>query len=152
MKTPASSEKNEGLLVLYSVSVSEIAQFKSQQWHTINYALLLFAAVIAIASNVSEMECPEVLGLYLLTTAVLLASLYVIRTLFGSIEVRRKRLTHIRTRMSPDFMDCWRYGESEEEVLDNPDEKIKLSWLFYSVLILAAIATFWLLTKLTWYV
>lgn len=141
-------EKDDRYLdVLYSACVQEIISFKSQQWHATNYALLLYGVVIAIAKTVNVESCIEEVVLFLLPILVFGAGWYVVHTLFTSINVRRKRLVQIRTKLPENFMDAWRYGRSVDEVPDNPNEKIKLSWLFYSVLILGLAATLWVLWR-----
>jgi hypothetical protein len=143
------SEEDGDLSILYSASVSEIISFKAQQWHTTNYALLLFAVLVAIAKTTSNLLCLEIVILYMVALTIFGVGVYVIHTLFASLDVRRRRLVHIREKMPEGFREAWRYGESVEKIPDNPDDKIKLSWLFYSVLCLGLIITLWLLTKLT---
>lgn len=141
-------ENNDRCLdVLYGTCVQEIISFKSQQWHVTNYALLLYGVVIAIAKTVNVESCIEETVLCLLPIFVFGAGWYVVHTLFISIDVRRKRLVQIRTKLPESFMDAWRYGKSTDEVPDNPNEKIKLSWLFYSVLTLGLAATLWVLWR-----
>ncbi|MGY8773160.1 hypothetical protein [Spongiibacter tropicus] len=141
-------EKDNGYLdVLYSTCVQEIMSFKSQQWHATNYALLLYGVVIAIAKTVEVESCIEEMMLFLLPVFVFGAGWYVVHTLFISIDVRRRRLSQIRTKLPESFMDAWRYGRSIDEVPDNPNEKIKLSWLFYSVLTLGLAVTLWVLWR-----
>ena len=141
-------EKDNGYLdVLYSTCVQEIMSFKSQQWHATNYALLLYGVVIAIAKTVEVESCIEEMMLFLLPVFVFGAGWYVVHTLFISIDDRRRRLSQIRTKLPESFMDAWRYGRSIDEVPDNPNEKIKLSWLFYSVLTLGLAVTLWVLWR-----
>lgn len=140
-------EENRYLDVLYNTCVQEIISFKGQQWHVTNYALLLYGVVIAIAKMEVIESCIEELVLFLLPIFVFSTGWYVVHTLFTSIDVRRKRLVQIRTKLPDSFMDAWRYGRSVDEVPDNPNEKIKLSWLFYSVLVLGLVATLWVLWR-----
>jgi len=141
-------KSNEYLDILYGACVQEIISFKSQQWHTTNYALLLFGVVIAIAKTVKIESCIEQVILATVPILIFGAGWYVIHTLFLSIDVRRRRLVQIRSQLSDSFMHAWRYGKSIDEVPDNPDEKIKLSWLFYSVLIVGLTATLWVLWRI----
>jgi hypothetical protein len=138
---------NEELSLLYSSCVSEIISFKLQQWHTTNYGLLLYAAITSISQIIKPLGCIEWFLLYVVSASVLGTGLYMIKELFKSIRVRRKRLTEIRKHASDNFMVAWGCGKPRKEIIDNPDEKLKLSWFFYSVFIVGFVATIWFLTR-----
>ncbi len=136
---------DEELSLLYSSCVSEIISFKSQQWHTTNYGILLYVAVISIANLMKPTDCVGCLLIYALPAIILVAGLYMIHTLFESIHTRRKRLTEIRKHASDNFMVAWGCGKSREQVVDDPDQKLKLSWFFYSIFVLGFFITVWVL-------
>jgi hypothetical protein len=137
---------DDELSLLYSSCVSEIISFKSQQWHTTNYGILLYVAVISISKLMRPTGCVEWILLYALPVIILVAGLYMIHTLFDSIHTRRKRLTEIRKHASDNFMVAWGCGKPREQVVDDPDQKLKLSWFLYSIFVLGFLVTVWVLS------
>lgn len=143
----ANKRIDEELGLLYSSCVSEIKSFKSQQWHTTNYGVLLYAAIVSISQTVEPLGCIEWSLLYTIAAVVLGAGLYMIKILFDSIHVRRKRIVEIRKHASDHFMVAWGCGKPRNEIVDDPDKKLKLSWFFNSVFIIGFVATIWILTR-----
>lgn len=96
------------LQLLYTVSVSDIAGFKQQQWAVVNYALLIQAAWVAIARMPQTTQWPA--GAWLLAVLTALTSLVAAFVLFGlqaSIKERRQRLTSVREHFGKPFRDAW---------------------------------------------
>lgn len=138
---------NEELSILYNSCVAEIAGFKSQQWHTTNYGILLYAAVISAAQLAKPTNCLEWVLLYALAVGILAAGIFMILTLFSSIHTRRQRLTEIRKHASDSFMVAWGCGKPREQVVDDPDKKLKLTWFFLGIFFVGFGVTIWLLTR-----
>ena len=109
---------HEELRVLYSACVSEITEFKQQQWRVTNYGFLLYAVIISIASLVKNASSLEFWLLVIAASLILGAGWYVLGLLAQSILVRRKRLTETRSQFTPEFMNAWRYGRTEKEMSD----------------------------------
>lgn len=135
----------ERLQLLYSSCVTEIAGFKQQQWKTTNYAILVYAAIVSIAKTTKPLNEVEWFVLFAGSIAVLVSASFVIKMLAGSIRTRRTRLTKIRKHFRDDFMIAWGCGKPLEEIIDNPNEKSRLDWFFYTILGLGFTATVWLL-------
>ena len=139
---------NDELRLLYTSCVSEIAGFKQQQWQVTNYGLLLFAAVASIPKVVTKLTQLEFFVLYAAAFAVLSAGWYVLGLFAASIQVRRGRLTEIRTKhFTEEFKAAWRYGKTEAEVPDAPSEKTSLLWFFRAVFLVGFGAVCWLLSR-----
>lgn len=147
MNSNGAKEMSEELRLLYSSCVTELIGFKSQQWHTTNYGILLFAAVISISELIKPTRCFEWVALYTASIIIFGTGWYIISTLFGSIFERRVRLSEIRKKASDDFMICWSGGTPRPQIVDNPNEKIKLGWFFYGVFVLGFSVTMWLLIR-----
>jgi hypothetical protein len=137
----------EQLRLLYSSCVSEIGSYKEQQWKTTNYALLVYAAIVSIAKTTDTLSNVEWLVLFVATVAVLLFGVIIINMLANSIQARRTRLTEVRKHFADEFMIAWSGGKPLNAIVDDPNEKSRLDWFFYSVLGLGCAATVWLLAR-----
>ena len=139
---------NDELRLLYASCVSEIAAFKQQQWQVTNYGLLLFAAVASMPKLVAKLTQLEFFLLYAAAFVVLSAGWYVLGLFSESIQVRRGRLTEIRTKhFTEEFKAAWRYGKSEVQITDEPAEKTNLLWFFRAVYVVGFGAVCWLLSR-----
>lgn len=139
------------LRLLYSISVSDIALFKQQQWKVTNYGLLIYAAIVSIAKFAGRLTQTEYAFLYVAAFVVMATGWYLIALFHKSIRERRSRLVEIRKNFSQTFMHCWRGGEAEDRVPDNvdrPDRKTSLLWFFQVVFGVGFIVVSWLLYKL----
>lgn len=152
--TMEDSERNgkyEELRLLYSVSVSDIAGFKQQQWHVTNYGLLLYAAIVSIPKIVDNLLLNEFGVLYVASFGVMVAGWYLVGLLHKSIQERRARLVECRKLFTKEFMIAWRGGKSEEEAPDLPDrpeEKTSLLWLFRVIFGIGFLVDSWILYRL----
>ena len=140
-------QKNDELRLLYSACVSEIDSFKKQQWQVTNYGLLLFAAIVSIPKLLGTLNQVEYFVLLGAAFSVVASGWYLVGVLADSIQVRRKRLTETRKKFTPEFMNAWRYGKTEAEVPDNPEEKLQLLWFFRAILLVGFGAACWLLVR-----
>lgn len=140
-------QKSDELMLLYSACVSEIDSFKKQQWQVTNYDLLLFAALVSIPKLLGTLNQVEYFVLFGAAFAAVASGWYLVGVLADSIQVRRKRLTETRKQFTKEFMYAWRYGKTESEVPDNPEEKLQLLWFFRSVFLVGFAAACWLLVR-----
>ncbi|QQE88782.1 hypothetical protein [Azotobacter chroococcum] len=140
-------QKNDELRLLYTACVSEIDSFKKQQWQVTNYGLLLFAAIISISKLLGTLNQVEYFVLFGSAFIVVASGWYLVGVLADSIQVRRKRITETRKQFTKEFMNAWRYGKTETEAPDNPEEKLQLLWFFRTVLLLGFGAVCWLLVR-----
>lgn len=140
-------QKNDELRLLYSACVSEIDSFKKQQWQVTNYGLLLYAAIVSIPKLLGTLNQVEYFVLFGAAFSVVASGWYLVGVLADSIQVRRKRLTETRKHFTKEFMNAWRYGKTEAEVPDNPEEKLQLLWFFRAVLLVGFGAACWLLVR-----
>lgn len=134
-------QKNDELRLLYSACVSEIDSFKKQQWQVTNYGLLLFAAIVSIPKLLGTLNQVEYFMLFSSALSVVASGWYLVGVFADSIQVRRKRLTETRKKFTSEFMSAWRYGKTEAEIPDNPEEKLQLLWFFRAVLLAGFSAT-----------
>lgn len=137
----------EQLRLLYSSCVAEISGFKEKQWKTTNYALLVYAAIVSIAKTAKTLSDVEWFVLFAVAAAVLGSAALVINMLADSIHTRRTRLTEVRKHFADEFMIAWGCGKPLKEIVDDPNKKSRLDWLFFSVLGLGFAATVWLLAR-----
>jgi len=140
-------QKNDELRVLYSACVSEIDSFKKQQWQITNYGLLLYAAIVSIAKLLGTLNQVEYFVLFTAAFIIVASGWYLVGVLADSIQVRRKRLTETRKQFTSEFMRAWRYGKTEAEVPDEPEEKLQLLWFFRAVFLVGFGAACWLLVR-----
>ena len=137
----------EQLQLLYPSCVTEIAGFKQQQWKTTNYAILVYAVIVSIATTTNQLSEVECFLLFAAATAVLGSASFIIKMLADSIHTRRTRLTEVRKHFADEFMVAWGCGKPIEEIVDDPNKKSRLDWFFYSVLALGFAATVWLVAR-----
>lgn len=140
-------KQEDELRILYTSCVTEIAAFKLQQWHITNYAILLYVAIAGMPRILGSLNQIEYFVLFVSALAVLCTGWFVLGMLGDSIQIRRSRQTECRKKFTAGFMYAWRYGKSESEVPDSPNEKPNLLWLFRSILIVGFAATLWLLIR-----
>ena len=135
--------------LLYTTAVAEIAGFKQQQWHVANYGVLAYAAIVSVSRLlIAPVQTYEKVLLSLVALGVCAIGWSLIRMFHNSIQVRRERLTYLRsTEMSQEFLLAWRAGRSVDEMPDLPEEKTKLEPLFRGVFLLGVITTLWLLWR-----
>ena len=139
----------EELRLLYQTAVADIAFFKQQQWRVTNYGLLLYAAIIAIPKVIEKkVSIIEYWILFILALVVLIAGLYMLKSLDEAINSGRSRLTESRKHFSQCFMTAWRGGKPENQQPDNPEDKQNLLWLFRSVFVISFLIVSWLLYRM----
>ena len=103
-------KRDEELRLLYSMSASEIAAFKQQQWQVTNYALLIFAAIYFVAQHLWDTAVGSQNTILVRSAVIILliilvaaASLWTTVTLSQSIMARRQRHGRIRTYFEIEF-------------------------------------------------
>ncbi len=125
-----SDQEHDDFLELHRTAIHDIAFFKLQQWRVTNYALLLYAAIVALPKflppPLSLVEAPL---RWLLSFAVVALGGMVLCQLQKSIGKGRARLNKIREHFSKNALDAWAAGGKSSE--DRPS----LLWLFLSVLV-----------------
>jgi hypothetical protein len=107
----------EELHLLYTVSASDIAGFKQQQWSVTNHALAIQAALVAVGQLLKEPLCGWerwMLVVLVGITAVVGGSVLV--GLHRSIEERRERLRRIRAHFGKPFSDAWSVCKQPDQV------------------------------------
>lgn len=123
------------LQLLYTVSASDIAGFKQQQWSVTNHALAIQAALVAVGQLLKEPFCGWerwILVVLVGITAAVGGS--VLFRLHRSIKERRKRLRRIRAHFGKPFNDAW-------SVCKQPDQV----YIFLALaLVIAALVASWL--------
>lgn len=98
----------EELRMLYQITVSDLAYFKTQQWSVTNYALVLMAGLIGVAQFLMpSFGCSDRIALIVLVAAVAISSAVVLFKLQHSIKVRQSRLKAARGNFSESFQQAW---------------------------------------------
>lgn len=125
----------EELQLLYTVSVSDIAGFKQQQWLVTNHALVIQASLVAVGQLLKEpLDCWERWVLVVLVGITAAVGGSVLFRLHRSIEERRERLRRIRSQFGKPFNDAW-------VVCKQPDQV----YIFLALaMIIAALVASWL--------
>ena len=117
------------LLMLYTNSINEINNFKQQQWHVTNYAMLVYAGLFSLSRVVATHPSTKLVlvGLILVTCFMACQWIYSLDT---SIHARRARLDHIRIRH---FTQAFRNARDA-----GPSVKLEQCWFFILTLALGA--------------
>ena len=123
------------LHLLYTVSVSDIAGFKQQQWSVTSHALAIQAALVAVGQLLKEpLGSWERWLLVVLVGITAVVSGSVLFRLHRSIDERRERLRRVRARFGKPFSDAW-------SVCKQPDQV----YIFLTLaLVIAALIASWL--------
>lgn len=129
-----SESDHSELELLYTVSVSDIAFFKRQQWSITNYALVIEAATIAIVRLLGSIERCERWLLVVLIMATLVVGLFLVNALHTSITARRDRLKNIRAKFGSAFNHAW----------DVPKQKDLTIYFLGFVHVVSALLSSWL--------
>jgi len=134
----ATDQDRDELILLYEVSVQDIAFFKKQQWVATNYGVALYVAIIAIASHiVNNLTLAHKVVLLVSSLGIMLAGIGVLCHLQHSIEVRRARLKAVREHFGQPFRNAW--GAI-------PKQDNALHILLLAVLVIGFIVNAWLVT------
>jgi len=126
----ADSTEHQELLLLYQITVNDLAYFKSQQWSVANHCFLLFAALAGASRLLGDTITNfDLAAITILVFAIALVGLLVIWKLQRSIHVREARLVAARNQLSEVFKKAWSAKEKGESV-------IKVVWFLYLALII----------------
>ncbi|PKL24820.1 MAG: hypothetical protein CVV46_16890 [Spirochaetae bacterium HGW-Spirochaetae-2] len=137
------------LLELQNLVVADIAFYKQQQWRICNYALLLFAAIIAIP-RLAEPKLAnwEYVALMLISIFVLVVGMYLICEMSVPLKKGRMRLDELRKHFDREtVMKAYAGGGEVESELKKANEKETLEGMFNSIMILSFFVTIWLLIR-----
>ncbi|MEW6168906.1 MAG: hypothetical protein AB1651_14605 [Pseudomonadota bacterium] len=104
------------LHLLYQVTVSDLAFFKSQQWAITNYSVLVYAGLVGLAQVVAQTALSKLVLVGVVVTACL-AAIQIVRALDRSIVGRQARLTYIRSNLSQEFNEAWGSMDKRPEFL-----------------------------------
>ena len=138
MSDQNASAHREELLVLYQVTVADLAYFKSTQWTVTNYAVLLLAAVAGLRQVVGADIMPlERAGLSVLACIIGAAGLAMLFKLEQSIRVRETRLDAVRENLSAEFNAAWRAGAKGAEYF-------RSIWFLRGAIIIGATIVIWI--------
>lgn len=105
------------LHLLYTVSVSDIAGFKQQQWSVTSHALAIQAGLVAVGQLLNEHLCSlerSVLVVLVWITAVVGGC--ILFRLHRSIKERRERLRRVRSHFGKPFNNAWAICKQPDQV------------------------------------
>jgi hypothetical protein len=136
--TESNSHDGEELRLLYDVTISDLSYFKMQQWAVTNYGLLIDGGLIGIAQLIKPLDKCDRWVLAALACFGAAAALVVLGKLQRSIDIRRKRLSNIRSKFGEAFMAAWSAGKKDDEYMD-------VGRLLIGAVVLTALLTVWLL-------
>lgn len=127
------------LQMLYQVTVSDLAYFKTQQWAVTYYSLLVDAALVGVAQLLRpELGSIERLVLSGLALFAALAAVIVLSRLEKSISVRRSRLDAVRSELGNVFQRAWAAEHKGEEY-------IHAIYILYGGVVITGLLTMWLI-------
>ena len=132
--------EGEELRLLYQVTTSDLAYFKTQQWSLTYYCLLIDAGLIGIAQFLKTLCPPDRAVLCVLVMAATTAVLVVLHKLQRSIEVRQSRLEAVRESFGPRFKRAWSAEHKDEEFVHSV-------WLLRSGIVITGILAVWLISS-----
>ena len=129
----------EELQLLYQVTVSDLAYFKTQQWSVTNYALALIAGLIGVTQFLKP--APSSYDRFVLVSLALAVSvvvLIVLSKLQKSIKVRQSRLDATRAKFSSTFREAWAAETKGQEYFH-------AIHFLYSAVVIGAVLSVWLI-------
>lgn len=131
-------DAKDELMLLYQVTVSDLAYFKSTQWTVSNYVFLLLGATAGarqlLGADADNLERSCFAGL---AVSIGIAGLMMLFKLNQSITIRERRLDAVREQMSPEFKAAWRAGTKGPEYF-------RAIWFLVLANILGAAIVAWL--------
>jgi hypothetical protein len=115
---PTESSDRDELMLLYQVSVADIAFFKQQQWSVTNYAIGIHAALLFIAYQLAPQPLQTLVAwiLIVLAWSAVAAGFWLVGRLQDSILGRRTRLKRIRERFGDAFNCAWEIPKPADDV------------------------------------
>jgi len=137
MPSSRPSLTHDELRLLYQVTVSDLAYFKTQQWSVTNYTLLLFAGILGIAQLIRPLSLVDRWALAALAVGAGCGSLFVLSKVQRSIRTRQARLEVMREEFSSTFRKVWAADIKGREFLH------AINFLF-AVIACGAIVVCWL--------
>lgn len=140
------------LLALQDLAVSDIAFYKQQQWHVCNYALALYAAIIAVPTvlGIKDINCYELSALIFIALIIFVSGVWLINDMGKSLSKGRNRLPALRKHFDREIsLRAYAAGEEPDIALLKAEDKMSLEWFFYIVLFLSCAFTIWLLIKVS---
>jgi hypothetical protein len=134
------SDRDE-LQLLYQVTTTDIAYFKTQQWAVTYYCLLVDAALVGIAQLLHpNLGSPERILLSALAILAAVSALVILKKLEYALSVRHKRLGQIRDLFGTIFRGAWEAGEKREEYIHS-------LYILYGGVVLTTLITLWLVAS-----
>jgi len=138
---PIDEREAAELVLLYQVSVSDLAFFKQQQWSVSNYSLLVLAGLCgAMKLVVGPIDTVELIVLGALVLATAIGGSVMLWSLEAAIEVRRERLRAAREHFSDAFFRAW-------GTRGKLDERVSVCWLLQIVLVAGAAVALWIVHR-----
>jgi len=134
--SPQHSDSEE-LRLLYQVTTTDLAYFKTQQWSVTYYCLLIDAGLVGIGGILKPLTALDRLVLGVLTFLAALAALVVLAKLEKSISVRESRLEALRESLGSAFERAWRAEDKGREYIH------AIQILFVGVIV-TSLLTLWL--------
>lgn len=140
MTEPSSHATHEELMLLYEVTVGDLAYFKSQQWAVANYALLLQAALVGHHQLLDGPSGLERLVLVLLAASIAVAALVVLHKLQRSLRLRHARLEATRRSFSAAFNEAWEAELKGQELVHSV-------WFLRIAVVVGPVIACWLVLR-----
>lgn len=135
---PDLENHRDELLVLYQVTVHDLAYFKSNQWSVTNYALLLMAAIVGVKQLLGPgTSASERVILSILVLLIAAAGLAMLIKLEQSIQVRERRLEAVREKLSDAFRSAWEAGSKGSE-------SFRALWFLRAAIVVGALMVVWI--------
>ncbi|MEQ1598482.1 MAG: hypothetical protein ABL880_03855 [Methylotenera sp.] len=129
---------DEELRMLYQVTVSDLAYFKTQQWSVTNYAFALIAGIIGVSQFIKPLGVCDRIVLVVLAIIVIISSVVMLFKLQRSIKVRQSRLAAARGSFSESFQQVWAAETKGQEYLHS-------IYFLYGALVIGASLAVWLI-------
>ena len=134
------TNQHEELRLLYNVTAADLAFFKRQQWVVTNYALLLYAVIVAVGKQLlsAPVAAWEKILLGILAGATAISAGVIVSQLQESIKVRRARLEKLRSQFSKEFQEAW-------AALEKPSDYVVP--VLYAVIVIGLGIVWWVLSR-----
>lgn len=131
----------DGQMMLYQITVEDLAYFKSQQWTLTNHAFLLLASILGIRELLMKPIAKwENYILIFLALTISAAAIIILNKLQESIVVRQARLDAAREKLGLEFYSTWAAKNKSKEY-------IHAIYILRGALIAGGIIVCWLLLR-----
>jgi hypothetical protein len=150
-ESPINDRIHSELLALQQLAAADIAFYKQQQWHIVNHALVVDAALVVVPTLTNGLGTLGLLFLWAIALIILTAGLHLVSEMGVPLAQGRNRLAELRKHFDYEIsLRAYAAGDDPQVALQRANEKISLERFFKLILIVGFILTAWLVMELAY--